>query len=108
MSPKDAEFMDLQSNAIQKLALVPCPLQQLHPPLWQVVDSPLSIQFAAENRMNCMMWIPPVDALKPRFELYREKRSEAEGRTVKLGEGVALVRDMFVAETMEEAEQFAT
>ena len=79
MSPKDESFMDLDTKEIRKLALVPRPLQQPTPPLWQVVDSPLSIQFAAENDLNCMMWIPPVDALKPRFELYRDKRSEAQG-----------------------------
>ena len=107
MSPKDASFMDLSTHEIKKLALVPRPLQQPTPPLWQVVDSPLSIQFAAENDLNCMMWIPPVDALKPRFELYRDKRAEALGRDVPLGKGVALVRDMFVAETMEEAERLA-
>ncbi len=107
MSPKDERYMDLDTHEIQKLALVPRPLQQPTPPLWQVVDSPLSIQFAAENELNCMMWIPPVDALKPRFELYRDKRAEARGQDVALGKGVALVRDMFVAETMEEAEQLA-
>ncbi|MEM8646752.1 MAG: LLM class flavin-dependent oxidoreductase [Pseudomonadota bacterium] len=107
MSPKDKSYMDLETNEIQKLALVPRPLQQPTPPLWQVVDSPLSIQFAAENDLNCMMWIPPVDALKPRFELYRDKRSEVLGKDVPLGKGVALVRDMFVAETMEEAERLA-
>ena len=48
-----------------------------------------------------------VKALKNRFEIYRDAKSKAEDRDVPLGEGVSLVRDMFVAETMEEAEKMA-
>ena len=33
------------------------------------------------------------------------QKSKAENRDVPLGEGISLVRDMFVAETMEEAEK---
>jgi alkanesulfonate monooxygenase SsuD/methylene tetrahydromethanopterin reductase-like flavin-dependent oxidoreductase (luciferase family) len=50
------------------------------------------------------MWIPTVKTLKQRFEIYRAARSEYEGREVPLGEGISLVRDMFVADSMEEAE----
>mgnify|MGYP006929353407 CR=1 FL=1 len=46
-------------------------------------------------------------ALKKRFEIYQEAKSKAENRDVDLGEGISLVRDMFVAETMEEAEKMA-
>ncbi len=52
------------------------------------------------------MWIPTVKALKKRFEIYRDAKSKAENRDVPLGEGISLVRDMFVAETMEEAEKW--
>ena len=107
MSPKSAEHMDLASNELKKLALVPRPLQQPHPPLWQVVDGPGSIKFAAQNGLQAMMWIPPTDSLVWRFELYQEEASKARGRDVGYGEGIALVRDMFVAETMEEAERLA-
>ena len=53
------------------------------------------------------MWIPTVKALKKRFEIYKDAKSKAESRDVPLGEGISLVRDMFVAETMEEAEKIA-
>ena len=105
MSPKSATHMDLESNELKKLALVPRTLQQPTPPLWQVVDGPGSIKFAAQNDLQAMMWIPPTDSLVWRFEMYRDERSQAEGREVALGEGIALVRDMFVTETMEEAER---
>jgi alkanesulfonate monooxygenase SsuD/methylene tetrahydromethanopterin reductase-like flavin-dependent oxidoreductase (luciferase family) len=82
---------------------VPRPLQQPTPPMHQVVDGHLAIQFAAENNLGAMMWIPPTDALKPRFELYRDKKAAKEQRPVQLGEGVMLVRDMFCCESKAEA-----
>lgn len=107
MSPASSEFMNMDSKVLEKLALVPRTLQQPTPPMWQVVDGEYSIRYAAENGLNAMLWIPPTDALKWRFELYRDAKSEAEGRDVELGEGLTVVRDMFVTETMEEAEKLA-
>ena len=46
-------------------------------------------------------------ALKVKFEAYQKAKSESEKRNVPLGEGVTLVRDMFVADTMEEAKEKA-
>lgn len=107
MSPPDANFVDLESNKLTKVGLVPRPYQQPHPPLWMVVDSPRSIEWAARNGLKCIMWIPTVKALKERFEIYRAARSETEGREVALGEGISLVRDMFVADSMDEARDIA-
>ncbi len=106
MSPKSGEYQDMETFELRKLALVPRPLQQ-PVPMHQVVDGHLAIQFAAENGLGAMMWIPPTDALKPRFELYRDKKAAKEGRDVKLGEGVIIVRDMFCAESKAEAKRLA-
>ncbi len=107
MSPKSAAHMDLRTNELKKLALVPRPLQRPTPPLWQVIDSPNSIRFAAHNALRGMFWIPPTDAMVWRFEMYRDEASAARGRELELGEGLALVRDLFVTETMAEAERLA-
>ncbi|MEE9210128.1 MAG: LLM class flavin-dependent oxidoreductase [Kiloniellales bacterium] len=122
MSPASPNFVEPETNRLTKIGLVPRPLQQPHPPLWQVVDGHRSIDWAGRNGLNAIMWIPTVKALKQRFEVYRAARaeaasseaasseaasSEAGAREVPLGEGVSLVRDMFVAETMEEAERLA-
>jgi len=104
MSPKSPDYQDMESFELRKLSLVPRPLQD-PVPMHQVVDGHLAIQFAAENGLGAMMWIPPTDALKPRFELYRDKKAQKEGREVALGEGVILVRDMFCAESKEEAKR---
>ena len=53
------------------------------------------------------MWIPTVKALKKRFEIYKAARSDFEKKDVEMGYGIALVRDMFVADSMEEAKEKA-
>tara|TARA_B100000700_G_C14612345_1_gene654176 strand:- start:196 stop:693 length:498 start_codon:yes stop_codon:yes gene_type:complete len=53
------------------------------------------------------MWIPTVESLKKRFQIYKDARSEYKKRNVPMGEGVCLVRDMFIADTMEEAKEKA-
>ena len=107
MSPPSEEFLDMNTNEIKKISIVPKPFQKPHPAIWQVVDSPSSIEWAAANGINTIMWIPTVKALKKRFQLYQEAKSKAENREVPLGEGICLVRDMFIADTMEEAEKLA-
>ena len=107
MSPPNEEFLDMNTNEVKKISIVPKPFQKPHPAIWQVVDSPSSIEWAAANGINTIMWIPTVKALKKRFQLYKEAKSKAESRDVPLGEGICLVRDMFIADTMEEAEKLA-
>ena len=107
MSPPNEDFIDLKTNQIKKISVIPQPYQKPHPPLWQVVDSTGSIEWAAKNGINCIMWIPTVKTLKKRFEIYKNAKSEAEKKDVPMGEGISLVRDMFVAETMEEAKKLA-
>ena len=105
MSRKSADYQDMETFELKKLSLVPRTLQQPTPPMHQVVDGHLAIQFAAENNLGAMMWIPPTDALKPRFELYRDKKVAKENRDIPLGEGIILVRDMFCCEDKAEAKK---
>ena len=107
MSPPSSDFMNLDTKILEKINIVPQPVQKPHPPLWQVVDSPSSIEWAAKNDISIIMWIPPVQSLKKRFEIYQQAKSEKEKRHVELGEGISVVRDMFVADSMEEAKEKA-
>ena len=107
MSPPNKEVVDLKTNEIKKISVIPQPYQKPHPPITQVVDSVSSIEWAAKNGINCIMWIPTVKTLKKRFEVYKNAKSETEKRDVPMGEGITLVRDMFVAETMEDAKKLA-
>jgi len=107
MSPPHSDFMNTETKILEKISIVPQPVQKPHPPLWQMVDSPSSIEWAAKNSINTMMWIPTVKSLKDRFKIYQKSKSEAENRPVEMGEGIAHVRDMFIADTMEEAKEKA-
>ena len=107
MSPPSSAFMNTETKILEKISVVPQPIQKPHPPLWQMVDSTSSTEWAAKNNINTMMWIPTVKSLKNRFKVYQKAKSEAEKRPVEMGEGIALVRDMFVADTMEEAREKA-
>ena len=107
MSPPKENIVDLKTNELKQISVLPKPYQKPFPPISQVVDGERSIQWAAENGLNTIMWIPTVKALKKRFEIFKEAKSKVENRDVPLGEGISLVRDMFVAETMEEAEKMA-
>ena len=107
MSSPTEEFLDMKTNEMKKISIVPQPYQRPYPPISQVVDGIRSIEWAAKNGIKIIMWIPPVKALKIKFEAYKKAKSEAEKKDVPLGEGVTLVRDMFVADTMEEAKEKA-
>ncbi|WP_344597145.1 LLM class flavin-dependent oxidoreductase [Streptomyces violaceusniger] len=101
LSPATPDYTD--AGVITKMQVTPFPLQRPHPPLWQVIDSPRSIKSAAADGVQGLFWLPPVSALKERFELYRDTASQASGREYALGEGIGLVRDVYVADTMEQA-----
>ena len=107
MSPPNEDFIDLKTNQIKKISVIPQPYQKPHPTQRQVVDSTGSIEWAAKNGINCIMWIPTVKTLKKRFEIYKNAKSDTEKRDVPMGEGISLVRDVFVAETMEDAKRLA-
>ncbi|MCM3745149.1 LLM class flavin-dependent oxidoreductase [Sporosarcina luteola] len=107
MSPASPEFMDMEKGEINKISIMPRTYQNRMPSIWQTIDSPRSIEIAAETGINAMFWMPTVKELKGRFELYRERASKARGYEVPLGEGIALVRDVYVAETMEQAREDA-
>ena len=107
MSKPSEEFMDMKTNVMKKISVLPQPYQKPYPPIHQVVDGIRSIEWAAQQGLNIIMWIPTVKALKIKFEAFKNAKSEAEKRNVPMGEGISLVRDMFVADTMEEAKEKA-
>ncbi len=101
LSPPDPRFCD-ERGMLTRMSVTPRPLQQPHPPLWQVIDTAPSIEWAAARGIQGMFWLPPVSALKTRFQLYRSAAAAA-GRDLAPGEGLALVRDVYVAPTMAQA-----
>jgi alkanesulfonate monooxygenase SsuD/methylene tetrahydromethanopterin reductase-like flavin-dependent oxidoreductase (luciferase family) len=107
LSPQTAEYMNMETQEINQISIMPPPIQRPHPPISQVIDTPKSIIWSAKHNVNGMFWMPTVKELKGRFELYRATASEANGVPVELGEGLSLVRDCYIADTMEEARRDA-
>ena len=71
MSPPSEKFMDMENNTMKKISVVPKPYQRPFPPIHQVVDGIRSIEWAAQQGINIIMWIPTVKALKIKFEAYK-------------------------------------
>lgn len=102
----DAEYVDGNGELV-RLSVFPRPRQQPHPPMWQVVDSPSSVEFAAKNDMGIIMWRPPVAMLKERFRLYRDTARAATRVDPGLGARTSIMRDVFVADTEADAREMA-
>lgn len=103
----DPDYIDAETGEVTKLSIMPRPVQQPHPPLWQTVDSTRSIEFAAEHGLGIIMWRPTVKKLREHFGLFQRTAEEATGRKVPFGARTAIMRDFFVAETMEGARRAA-
>ena len=101
LAPADPRWS--KDGIVTHHTLQPKPVQQPHPPLWMVSDSDGSLRFAAEHDMRAILWQPPVETLRERFEQYQSYRSAASGRNFAMGEGLGLMRSVYVAPTMEEA-----
>lgn len=89
------------------MSIQPKPLQQPHPPLWNVLDSGPSFVVAAEQGLKPITWLRSQSALHAAFAKYRDVASEVQGRNLRLGEDCAVLRACYVAETREEARRIA-
>tara|TARA_Y100001934_G_scaffold270441_1_gene355360 strand:- start:94 stop:1242 length:1149 start_codon:yes stop_codon:yes gene_type:complete len=101
------DYIDAETHELINISVYPRPKQQPWPPLWQVVDSKSSVEFAARNDLGVIMWRPPVTTLKQRFDFYRATASQASGQTVAPHQRTGIMRDTFVASSMEEARRIA-
>ncbi len=102
----DADYIDAKTGELIKLTVVPRTRQQPYPPMWQVVDSPSSIEFAAKHDLGIIMWRPPAETLRERFQLHHETAAKS-GRQMPFGSRTGIMRDTFVAETAAEARALA-
>ncbi|MFO0998230.1 MAG: LLM class flavin-dependent oxidoreductase [Alphaproteobacteria bacterium] len=105
MFPSDERWRD--GERVTKLSIVPKPLQKPYPPLYQVCSSPGSIEFAAKNGINVQLWQPPPKAINAYAKMYAEHRSKFDGRPVDPKKHISVLRQIYVAPTMEQAEREA-
>lgn len=101
MYPQDARWRD--GERVTKLNIVPKPFQKPHPPLWMVCSSPPSVEYAAKNGIDVQVWQPPPKSVRALGQMYAEHRSKAEGRPIDPAKHMAVLRQVYVAPTMEEA-----
>ena len=99
------DYVD-ENGELKYLSVFPRPLQRPYPPLWQVVDSNSSIEFAAKNDLGIIMWRPPVAALQERLRLYQESASTV-GENLPLGARTGVSRDVYIAPTRKAARDIA-
>jgi len=88
----------VEGGVVRAIGVVPKPLQQPHPPLFQpFASSEASIRFCAREGVTAVL--PPLHPVRERalFELY----AECSGRAP--GEGIGCLRDVIVADSDAEA-----
>jgi alkanesulfonate monooxygenase SsuD/methylene tetrahydromethanopterin reductase-like flavin-dependent oxidoreductase (luciferase family) len=103
MYPADPRWRD--GERVTKLAIVPKPYQKPHPPLYQVCSSPQSVEYAAKNGIDIQLWQPPPKSVRAYMQNYAEIRGKAEGRAIDPKQHVGVLRQIYVAPTMEEAQR---
>ena len=83
----------------------PRPVQQPHPPVWFMSNSPFTFETAGRQGHNVIAMSAPLENLKKCWGAFQTAASERQGRQLKFGEGLGLCIVTFCAETMEEADR---
>lgn len=100
--PRDARYRT-EAGMLAALSVLPKPLQQPHPPVWNVVDSTNGFRIAAEDDMKPMCWLRSTAGVIEAYDAYREVMQRVHARTLARGENCGLLRACFVADTMQQA-----
>jgi alkanesulfonate monooxygenase SsuD/methylene tetrahydromethanopterin reductase-like flavin-dependent oxidoreductase (luciferase family) len=103
---RDPDYVDPRTGELIKLSIYPR-ARQNPLPMWEVVNSLDSIRHAAKQALGIIMWRPPVDAIREHLRVYRDALREAGGAGVSPGQRTAIMRDVFVADSEEEAVRIA-
>ncbi len=89
---------------VRQIGVVPKPLQQPHPPIFQpFASSERSIRWCAREGVTAVLPPMRVETQNQLYELYREEAASV-GRELAPGEGLGVLRDVVIAETDEEAQ----
>jgi len=90
-------------NIVRQIGVVPKPLQKPHPPLFQpFASSENTIRWCAREGVTAIL--PPMYlALQNRLYAVYQEEANAVGRKLEPGEGLGVLRDVFVADSDAEA-----
>ncbi|TRW47593.1 LLM class flavin-dependent oxidoreductase [Georgenia yuyongxinii] len=89
------------------MSIIPKPYQKPYPSMWNLLDKTPGFKRSAEERMNVITWLRSREGLREVMDVYQEALSETLGRPALRGEGVSLMRMVYVAETDEQAHREA-
>jgi len=91
-------------NTVQAIGVVPKPLQQPHPPIFQpFASSENTIRWCAREGVTAILPPMRLELQNRLYEVYREEAA-AHGRDLAPGEGLGVLRDVIVCDTDEEAQ----
>ena len=88
------------------ISVLPKPYQKPHPPIWQMVTSNKSGEFAGARGLNALGSARSLEGNRESYTVYKEA-ANAQGRNIALGENVSIQFMTFCAKTMEEAFKIA-
>lgn len=92
-----------EHGVVRRISVVPPPLQDPHPPIFQSFSmSPKTIQYAAENQIVPFILKSYPPEFQQLCELYQKVAGES-GRTLRLGEQVGCLRSVHFGATEAEA-----
>ena len=93
----------LSDGKLTKLSVVPRPFQKPHPPFWMAVSTEGSAEIAAQLDLKPMCWRQPARTLRVWVDRYAETRAANGKPTQNPGDDWALLRNIHVAPTNEQA-----
>ena len=105
MYPSDPRWQD--GEQVTALRVTPKTFQKPHPPLWCTVSTDRSVSMAAELGLKGCYWQPPARQIRERCKVYSEVRSRRDGVRYRLGQNQAVLRNTYVADSMEQAKREA-
>ncbi|SVC07646.1 uncharacterized protein METZ01_LOCUS260500, partial [marine metagenome] len=93
-----------ENGAVIKMAISPRPYQE-RLPIYQMAESKSSTRVCAQRGIGTMsQGLSPGRSLE-NWKLYQQVATETHGRPYALGEGMAMMRPCYVAETQDQAEK---
>ncbi|HKD70434.1 MAG TPA: LLM class flavin-dependent oxidoreductase [Candidatus Binataceae bacterium] len=98
---------EVEGGRVRKISVVPKPYQRPHPPLFQAFSaSDSTIVWCAREGVVPVIVIPGIKDVRRLAELY-QREGQSVGRSLKLGEGIAPAKSIYIAADTNEALKIA-
>ncbi len=102
--PLDPRYHDADGE-YNAMYVHPRPFQTPHPPVWLMSNAPPTFELAGSKGWGVIGMASAPKRMLACWEPYRQARSAATDRDIRLGEGVGVCTSFYVGESMEEADR---